>query len=312
MKRAAVVAFAVALVVLSCANCALTGHEVVRSSLGTPRSYAELGAAIDAPGPVVVETVVSAGWTAARSGLINLKDPRARAAGLTNGGEPIDVRFHALRHPTRGLFIVDTGVERAIRDEPSRAAFRWPLAAMLTIPKMVVRVPLGEWLAAQPEPLRGVFLTHLHPDHLTGMADVPAGTPVFAGPGEATAGAMVNVLLRTSVDRAFAGKAPISEWPFVPPSGGPFEAVVDVFGDGTTWALWVPGHTIGSTAYVVRTPAGPVLITGDASHTRWGWENGVEPGRFSRDRPRSARSLAALRTLAQEHPQLEVRVGHQQ
>ena len=52
-------------------------------------------------------------------------------------------------------------------------------------------------------------------------------------------------------------------------------------------------------------------LTGDACHTRWGWENGVEPGRFSSDRPRSARSLAALRTLARDHPRLEVRVGHQ-
>jgi hypothetical protein len=61
----------------------------------------------------------------------------------------------------------------------------------------------------------------------------------------------------------------------------------------------------------VRTPDGPLLYTGDASHTRWGWENGVEPGTFSLDGPLSAQSLAALRQLAQDVPEIEVRVGHQ-
>ena len=311
MSRAAATAAPLALLVGALAGCSMTTHPVKRSARGVPRTAAELLSIIDEPGPVLLETIVSADWSASRSGLLNLDHPRARAAGLRDGPEPIDVRFHALRHPTHGLFIVDTGLERALRDEPSEAAFRGVVAAILKFPRMVVRVPLGDWLATQPEPLRGVFLTHLHPDHVAGMRDVPAGTALYAGPDEASTRAIVNALLQPSVDRALEGKAPVSEWPFVPEPGGLFDGVVDVFGDGSVWALWVPGHTVGSTAYVVRTPAGPVLLTGDASHTRWGWENGVEPGRFSSDRPRSARSLAALRTLARDHPRLEVRVGHQ-
>jgi hypothetical protein len=61
----------------------------------------------------------------------------------------------------------------------------------------------------------------------------------------------------------------------------------------------------------VRTPDGPKLLVGDASHTRWGWENGVEPGTFSLDGPQSALSLAVLRELASEYPQLDVYLGHQ-
>ena len=67
--------------------------------------------------------------------------------------------------------------------------------------------------------------------------------------------------------------------------------IIDVFGDGSVWAIHVPGHSPGSTAYLVRTPRGSKLLVGDASHTRWGWENGVEPGTFSLDGPRSAESL---------------------
>jgi glyoxylase-like metal-dependent hydrolase (beta-lactamase superfamily II) len=300
------------LVVLALSGgCALTTHPTVRSSLGVPRSPAEPWFAIDVPGPVTVETVVAADWKVPRGGLVNLDHPAAQAAGLRDDLEPIQVYFHALRHPTRGLFIVDTGVERAMRDRPGDAAVRGVVASRMKLETMAIRTPLADWLAAQAEPLGGVFLTHLHPDHVTGMADVAPGTPIYVGPGEASSRALVNVVLQANLDRALAGKAPLAEWPFAPDASGRFAGVLDVFGDGSVWALWVPGHTPGSTAYLVRTPSGPVLLTGDACHTRWGWEHDVEPGSFSSDLPRSASSLAALRRLAADHPGMEVRFGHQ-
>ncbi len=291
--------------------CAPTSHPSRPSELGVARRAADLLAVIDAPGPVELETVVSAEWAVELGGLLNLEHPRARAAGRVNGEEPIHVYFHALRHPTRGLFVVDTGVERAMRDRPDEAAFRGVVASRMHMEKMKVRAALGDWLAARGEPLRGVLLTHLHPDHLTGLADAPAGTPVYVGPGDVSERGLLQIVLRPNVDRALAGKPPLGVWPFAPDPKDAFEAVLDVFGDGTVWALWVPGHTPGSTAYLVRTPRGPVLLAGDACHTRWGWENDVEPGTFSSDRPRSAASLARLRRLAADHPALSVRLGHQ-
>jgi N-acyl homoserine lactone hydrolase len=291
--------------------CGGTSHPTGAPTLGVARSSSDLLAVIDLPGPVEVETVASADWEVPRKGLVNLEHPRARAAGLQDGLEPIQVFFHALRHPTRGLFLVDTGVERAVRDRPSEAAFRGLVASQMHFERMRVLQPLGDWLEARREPVQGVFLTHFHPDHLTGMADVGPGTPVHAGPGEAGERGLIQALVRPHVDRALAGKAPLSPWPFVPEAGGAFEGVVDVFGDGTVWALWVPGHTSGSTAYLVRTPRGPVLLTGDACHTRWGWEHEVEPGTFSSDLPRSAESLGRLRRLVAGHPSVEVRLGHQ-
>lgn len=301
---------AVAALLLATA-CTPTSHPTGPSSLGVARPARDMLAVIDVPGPIEVETVASADWVVPREGLINLDHPRARAAGLTSGLEPIQVFFHALRHPTRGLFLVDTGMERALRDHPDQAAFRGLVASQMHLEGLKVHVALGDWLAAHPGPVAGVFLTHLHPDHLTGMADVAAGTPVHAGPGEASERGFVNVFLQPNIDRALAGKGILSAWPFDPETGGPFEAVVDIFGDGSAWALWVPGHTGGSTAYLLRTPRGPVLLTGDACHTRWGWDHAVEPGSFSSDVPHSAESLARLRRLVADHPGVEVRLGHQ-
>lgn len=292
-------------------GCHPTSHPMIPSTLGVSRASSELEAVLDTPGPVAVESVVAADWEVPREGLINLDSPQAKAAGLKDGPEPIQVLFHAIRHPTRGLFIVDTGIERDLWAQPEKAAIRGDVAAFMNLDKMKIHVDTATWLARQSQPLAGVFLTHLHLDHVSGMRDVPNGTPIYAGPGEADESAVLNVLVQPVIDRALEGKTAIQELPFQADRDGRFAGVLDLFGDRTVWAVHVPGHTPGSTAYVVRTPKGPVLLTGDACHTAWGWQNGVEPGTFSADKPTSKASLERLRAFVQRHPTLDVRLGHQ-
>jgi N-acyl homoserine lactone hydrolase len=296
---------------LGLGGCAATSHATRPSSLGTARRSADLLAVIDKPGPVEVETIVSTEWAVARSGLINLDSPKAKAAKLEDGDEPIEVFFHVVRHPRFGTFLVDTGVERALRDEPNRAAVRGLVAEVMHLEKMSFDKPLGDWLGQRSEPVRGVFFTHLHLDHVAGAQDLPKSTPLYAGPGETQATAFLNLFTRESIDRALEGLPEVGEWTFRPDPDGRFAGVVDVFGDGSLWALWTPGHTPGSTAYLARTPRGPVLLTGDTSHTRWGWENDVEPGSFTGDHAKNIESLERLRRLVKEHPGIDVRLGHQ-
>jgi glyoxylase-like metal-dependent hydrolase (beta-lactamase superfamily II) len=293
-------------------GCHPTSHASTPAALGQARSTADLEAVVDQPGPLTVETVIGADWEVDRAGLLNLDHPKARAAGLKDGGEPIHIAFHAVHHPTRGSFLVDTGAERALRDDPAHTPVGGSIVAgYMHLEKLHVRTDTAAWLAKQKAPVAGVFLTHLHLDHITGMRDVPAGTPVYAGPGEAEETGVLNLFVRPVTDAALEGKGAIHELRFSPDPSGAFEGVLDVFGDGTFWALHVPGHTPGSTAFVARTPNGPVLLTGDACHTAWGWENGVEPGTFSDDRPKSAVSLSRLRRFAAKHPGIDVRPGHQ-
>jgi glyoxylase-like metal-dependent hydrolase (beta-lactamase superfamily II) len=309
MKRRAVSLVLTA--VLGLTGCAASTHATQPSTLGTARRSADLFAVLEQPGPVEVESVVSTGWAVTRAGLINLDSPKAKAAGLRDGDEPIEVFFHVVRHPRFGTFIIDTGVERALRDAPDKAAIRGIVADYLHREKMSLEEPLADWLARQREPIRGVFFTHLHLDHVGGAPDLPKSTPLYAGPGETSASAFLHLFTQASIDRALEGLPPVSAWRFQPDPDGRFAGVLDVFDDGSFWALWTPGHTPGSTAYLARTPRGPVLFTGDNCHTRWGWENDVEPGTFTEDHAGNVDSLARLRRLVREHPAIDLRLGHQ-
>jgi N-acyl homoserine lactone hydrolase len=292
-------------------GCVVCGHPAGDSRWGSAASSDALERSLEQAGPIEVESVASATWQVPLEGMLNLEHPKAQAAGLRSSEQPIVIYFHALRHPTRGLFIVDTGVERAFVSAPERALVRGVVAKLAKLDTLRVNVDLKTWLGRQAQPLSGVFLTHMHLDHILGMPDVPRGTPVFTGPGEARAAGALNLFTRPITDRAFEGHATIAQWQFQPDPQQRFRGVVDIFGDGTLWALHVPGHTPGSTAYLARTPKGPVLMLGDASHTSWGWEHGVEPGEFSKDLKQSAESLAELEALVQRHPQIDVRLGHQ-
>lgn len=297
---------------LAAYGCHASSHPVTSAELGHVRPVHELVALLDQPGPISVETVASADWVVDREGLINLEHPKAAAAHLESGPEPIHVYFHALRHPTKGLFLVDTGVETTYRDAPGETRVSWLIRQLMDPAELRVRIPLGAYLEKQPTRLRGVFLTHLHLDHVMGLPDVPDETPIYVGPHETEDSHWTHLATRGSIDDHLAGKHALRQLAFTPEADAPLHAVLDVFGDGSLWAILVPGHTAGSVAYLARTPEGPVLMTGDACHTRWGWDNQVEPGTFSADQARSAESLAQLTALVKRHPNITVRLGHQE
>lgn len=302
-----------ALAVLALAACSSTTHTGQVASLGKSVSEAVMERQLDQPGPVELETIASADWSASLSGLINLDDPQA--AALENREEPISVFAHVMRHPQFGNFLVDTGVSRKVLQNPNQYGFNLLLRKVMHLEKMRIRKSTAEIVASLSGPLTGVFFTHLHVDHISGVPDLPDNVRLYVGKGEASTPHYMHAFTQGVTDNLLAGKGALQEWAFEPQSQPPandgFEAILDVFGDGSVFAIYVPGHTAGSTAYLVRTTRGPVLLVGDASHTTWGWEHGVEPGSFTRDHKRNRDNLLRLKALAMRHPTMQVRLGHQ-
>ncbi|WP_028456069.1 MBL fold metallo-hydrolase [Chitinilyticum litopenaei] len=293
------------------AACSTTSHPVQSAALGKPASAAAMEAALATPGPVELQTVASADWVVPLSGLLNLKDPQAVAAGLADRPEPIQVYLHVLRHPKFGVFLVDTGVSAQLLKTPSKFGISSELQQMLNIPRLQLRRDAESVVAELGGQVRGVFLTHLHLDHITGLPALARDVPIHAGPGELAEQHAMPDMMRAATDALLAGRPAQHEWPFAAGRDGVPAGVIDVFADGSVFAIAAPGHTTGSTAYLVRTLQGPVLLTGDVSHTRWGWEHGVEPGDYTRDQLLNRSSLQQLKALVARHPAIEVRLGHQ-
>ncbi len=279
--------------------CALASHPAVLAP--SPPAAAEVN--LSAPGPIEIDSVVSARWVVPLEGLVNLDHPEAKAAGLADGPTPIVLPVHVLTHPERGVFVIDTGAPASLD------GLGGPVEGYLS--DLEIADPIGAIVTRHGGALDGVFMTHAHLDHVLGLAEVDPEVPVYIGPGELSARSAMNALTRGTYARLFDGRGPVREWDFTGELTLGGLPAVDVFGDGSLYALHVPGHTPGSTAYLARTPQGPKLFTGDCAHLYWSWEHGVEAGTYTADQAQQAQSLEALKGLAAQLEGVQVFVGHE-
>lgn len=296
---------AAAVLALLLTACDASTVATTASTQGEPVTHAAMLKGSSAvSGPITLTRHLAATWEVPLSGLLNLEHPKAVAAGIVDRSEPIDIYTYSLAHPDFGTYLVDSGISRKFRNPTGNEDIGAVVAMAMKTELLKVRLTTAD-LATELGGVAGVFLTHIHIDHIMGLPDLPADVPVYIGPGDAREKALLNSVSRGTTDRLLGVQGLLREWQFGE------EGVVDVFGDGSLYAIHSPGHSPGSTAYLALTTEGPQLMIGDATHTRWGWENGVEPGSFSSDIPTSAVSLAALKELAAALPQGKVHPGHQ-
>ncbi len=206
----------------------------------------------------------------------------------------LPVLSHWIRHPQYGEFLIDAGFSKAFQQN-NDGNYNWLMRTMVSLSgiKNSLEVPLELHLNHKVSQLKGVFITHFHPDHSSGISDLSSGTAVIADRRE------YDLLAKLTNTNLFQEKY---DWQGINFSQGgslaPFERVIDVFGDGSVWAVSTPGHTQGHTSYLLNTTDGIEFVVGDASHFGYAYDNDYPPAALSEDlRQQAAASLAAIKTF---------------
>lgn len=289
-----------ALALGACAS-SLSRHPVQPAALGAPTTEDAMLAALQRPGVASVQTIVAADWRFNESfAPADAAPPQWRTAELQ-----AQVFTYIVRHPAHGLILIDAGLPA---DTTRHLGFI--LKSVFKIDETFT-MRTSTATALNGEAPAAVFITHLHWDHVLGARDLPRETPLYVGPNDGTQRNALVGFIAPVTRRALARRPALNEWRFAPaPAQG--LAILDIFGDGAMFALHAPGHTPGSTAYIVNAADGVHLMTGDAIHSSAGWEGHIlEPMGFEEDMPQSRQSFERLKALAARIPNLIVHPGHQ-
>ncbi len=176
-----------------------------------------------------------------------------------------------------GLVLFDTGQDRAVVTDPDyypdkitaffyRHIFRdIRIGPEDTLPAQLER---AGYSAAQVDK---AVISHLHSDHVGGIADIPqaelyAGQEGFAymrGPDHPER----QTVYRDRIEIPGATWRMIRFEPTDDPTLAPFTEALDLMGDGSMIVLPTPGHLPGSVSMLVRRDtAPPVLLVGDLTY----------------------------------------------
>jgi N-acyl homoserine lactone hydrolase len=218
----------------------------------------------------------------------------------------------AVKHPA-GLVVIDPAVGTSVADDLAQGG---PLLTLFVGDSRGKR-PLVEVMRAaglDPEDVALALVTHIHWDHIGALGDLP-NARVLVNRADLTwaqpfvRGYEHGVMpqqLRRAKDR-------LAVFTFTGPAVDGFEASFDVFGDGAIVGVPLPGHTPGSTGWLVRGAGGVTyLFSGDTSWTVRGVERPAHKLLTSYDEDLGvlASSLGRLHALLAARPDIVIVPAH--
>lgn len=228
----------------------------------------------------------------------------------------LPLNYYLIEHRD-GPILFDTGLDPAIASDPNyisvaigrflcRRIFRFHISEQDRLDRVLAAAGVSA------NDIRLAVISHLHFDHVGGIAHIPQARLVVSEREWAQLSKPHperEWILREHIELPSAQWQPIGFQPTDDPLFEGFEGIHDVAGDGSIILLPTPGHTPGSLSMLIRREGWtPILLAGDLTYEAKLLENDVTPGTGE---PAALRkSFAKVRRLKERLPDLEIVPSH--
>ena len=229
---------------------------------------------------------------------------------------PRPINAYVIEHRD-GLVLFDTGQDRASVTDPGyfpgaiTGVLYGRLARFEISPQQTLSAGLDR-LGYAAGDVRIAVLSHLHQDHIGGLAELShADIMVSQAEWDTLSSPLPEMrgLMRRHIDLPGLRWQRIEPELTGDPDLAPFQACHDLFGDGSLVLLPTPGHTPGSMSLLVRRPGRPpMMMVGDLTYDAHLLQIGHVPGVGSRHRLREASAM--INTMRQRDPGLVILPAH--
>jgi len=191
----------------------------------------------------------------------------------------------AFHHRTEGWVLFDTGYAQHVLDE----AKKWPEALYPWVVPFTVPIGAADQLRARgidPDEVRHVIISHLHPDHIGGLKDFPKAQlhcPRQAWEVNAPATGLRRARLAFMPGLLPADFRDRVQWidGLADAGAGPFSCTGDLFGDGSVRLVALPGHAAGQIGAFVQVGDQRALLAADSCWLSRGYAELRNPSRIT-------------------------------
>lgn len=259
------------------------------------------------PRPVTVKSFITGYVMINKRGALNPDHPDA--GKINDEALKVPILAHWIHHTQYGEYLVDAGLDSSYYGDPygkMKGIFAGLFKRLKLFGDAFIQKKNQDiiyHLKNNSIKLNGVFLSHLHSDHVAGVRDLPKDIFYVVGKGEKYVNHkpffygdyLKGIKTLHEIDFSKAPTMPIL---------GP---CVDIFGDGSFWAIPTPGHM----SFLVNGEKNLVLLATDACFIKSGFEKGIGSSDYTDDVLMAQSSLNNLVEFKKVYTQVEVLCGHE-